>query len=337
MDMETNVMRVARAPLFWSTGAVRRGSRFNAWRDMVSDTHLAWDLPSRRKSAFEARLEQQNFGAARIIYCECDPCSGSRTGLQISRTHDEYIGVLHVLQGREMIRQGGREAVLSPGDFCIWDSRQPIAFDIASDSGLRKLTILFPRSILPVCSPTFDDHIGQVISGASGSGALFAEHIRVLARQCGHIPEAHISSVTAATMDLLATAILPHPKTTKYVQGYENEYASCHGVKFDRARKYLAQHLTDPRLSPARIAEAVAVSTRQLHRMFAEAGVSVERTIWTERLKLCRDQLIQRAQEPVSSVAFRCGFNDAAHFSRAFRQHFGVSPREFRKNELDSE
>lgn len=330
-------MRAARAPAFWSTGALPHGSRFNAWRDMVSDTHLTWELPSRRTSAFEAKLEQQYFGAARIIYCECDPCSGSRTGLQISRTNDEYIGILHVMQGKEMIRQRGREAVLRPGDFCIWDSRQPIAFEVAADCSLKKLTILLPRSLLSASLPAVDNHIGQVISGASGSGALFAEHIRVLAAHCGKVPETHIPSVTAATMDLLATAILPDQSPAKRSHIEEDGRAFCSGSKLQRAEQFLALHLTDPLLSPARIAQAVAVSTRQLHRIFAEAGMSVERMIWTERLKLCREQLLEHVGEPVSSIAFRCGFNDAAHFSRAFRQHFGESPREHRKRAVEAE
>jgi len=32
----------------------------------------------------------------------------------------------------------------------------------------------------------------------------------------------------------------------------------------------------------------------------------------------------------VSEIAFGLGFNDAAHFSRAFRVRFGASPREWR-------
>ncbi|MBY0392835.1 MAG: AraC family transcriptional regulator, partial [Novosphingobium sp.] len=30
-------------------------------------------------------------------------------------------------------------------------------------------------------------------------------------------------------------------------------------------------------------------------------------------------------------VAFELGFNDSAYFARAFRQRFGVSPREWRR------
>jgi acetamidase/formamidase len=38
------------------------------------------------------------------------------------------------------------------------------------------------------------------------------------------------------------------------------------------------------------------------------------------------------AQLSISEISFRWGFNDAAHFSRAFREHFGVAPRSLRAN-----
>ena len=33
----------------------------------------------------------------------------------------------------------------------------------------------------------------------------------------------------------------------------------------------------------------------------------------------------------VSDIAFSWGFNDAAHFSRAFKERFRVTPKEFRQ------
>ena len=51
----------------------------------------------------------------------------------------------------------------------------------------------------------------------------------------------------------------------------------------------------------------------------------------TERLTV-RDLLEPRlAGRPVAEIAYGRGFNDAAHFSRAFRERFGCSPREWRQ------
>ncbi|MFI9328123.1 helix-turn-helix domain-containing protein [Kitasatospora sp. NPDC052868] len=41
-----------------------------------------------------------------------------------------------------------------------------------------------------------------------------------------------------------------------------------------------------------------------------------------------------RARDPIHAVAARWGFTSAAAFSRAFRQEYGSSPREYRQNAL---
>jgi AraC-like DNA-binding protein len=55
-------------------------------------------------------------------------------------------------------------------------------------------------------------------------------------------------------------------------------------------------------------------------------------TIWAQRLEACRRELgdPQQGHRSISDIAFGWGFNDAAHFSRAFRERFGLSPREWR-------
>ena len=58
-----------------------------------------------------------------------------------------------------------------------------------------------------------------------------------------------------------------------------------------------------------------------------------------ERLKLDEQEGVQvgegeedarQAGRGVSEIAFAWGFNDASHFSRAFKQRFGMSPKEYR-------
>ncbi len=41
--------------------------------------------------------------------------------------------------------------------------------------------------------------------------------------------------------------------------------------------------------------------------------------------------------ETLMKIALSCGFNSAAHFTRSFRNHFGVSPREYRRALLGGE
>lgn len=51
-----------------------------------------------------------------------------------------------------------------------------------------------------------------------------------------------------------------------------------------------------------------------------------------QRPDLARRELSDplHASRSVSDIAFACGFNDAAHFSRSFRARFGCAPRVLR-------
>ena len=80
-------------------------------------------------------------------------------------------------------------------------------------------------------------------------------------------------------------------------------------------------------LSRAALAGAANLSLRQLDRLFqAHLGTSVERFYLGLRLDRARE-LLRQTSLPVVEVALATGFGSASHFSRSFRDRFGLSPR----------
>ena len=74
------------------------------------------------------------------------------------------------------------------------------------------------------------------------------------------------------------------------------------------------------------LATAVGISTRQLARLFvSETGLTPSAFLRDARLAQSR-WLMETTNQSLSHIATETGFADAAHFSRAFRQRFGVSP-----------
>lgn len=100
-----------------------------------------------------------------------------------------------------------------------------------------------------------------------------------------------------------------------------------------RLRRYALAHLDDPALSPRAVALASYVSVRQLHRLFAAEGVTFGGWVREQRLRRCRDDLAdpRLGQLSVAEIAARHGFRSAAHFARAFRARYGVTPAEHRR------
>src|SRR5260370_42427844 len=92
-----------------------------------------------------------------------------------------------------------------------------------------------------------------------------------------------------------------------------------------------------PDLTPARVAELEGISERYLQKLFEGSGSSFTHYLRERRLQRTSAELSNPAEahHSISEIAFRNGFNDSAHFSRAFRHRFGWSPREFRQQELE--
>lgn len=78
------------------------------------------------------------------------------------------------------------------------------------------------------------------------------------------------------------------------------------------------------------VAEESGVSNRQLERLFKRyLDVTPQKYLMSLRLAKGR-QLLQETEMSVTEVTLACGFENPSHFSRLYRQTFGVTPREQR-------
>jgi AraC-like DNA-binding protein len=69
-------------------------------------------------------------------------------------------------------------------------------------------------------------------------------------------------------------------------------------------------------------------------------GKTIRRTFDRGFLDLLRDRRLEEARlllritdQPVTQIAFSCGFTDSNYFSTVFRQHAGMAPRNYRNLE----
>jgi transcriptional regulator GlxA family with amidase domain len=93
-------------------------------------------------------------------------------------------------------------------------------------------------------------------------------------------------------------------------------------------RRMLTQmeaHIEEP-LGRAELARASGISLRQLERQCRQwLGTGIAEAYLQVRLERAAE-LLRSTNLPVSEVALACGFCTASHFSRRFRELFGVTP-----------
>ncbi len=82
--------------------------------------------------------------------------------------------------------------------------------------------------------------------------------------------------------------------------------------------------------STLELAEHLGISRRQLERLFKKYLQAVPSRYYLDlRLQEARKRL-RESDQPVGNIALAVGFSSGAHFSTAYRNHFGLTPREER-------
>lgn len=106
-------------------------------------------------------------------------------------------------------------------------------------------------------------------------------------------------------------------------------HASLHTVLFQSARRHL---LSDLSVTPelVSLANAVGTNTKRLNEAFRKcAGVTVFEYLREERMReacaLLRDTMLE-----VQAIALGLGFSSGANFATAFKDRYGLSPRDYR-------
>lgn len=103
----------------------------------------------------------------------------------------------------------------------------------------------------------------------------------------------------------------------------------------EQAISYIENHLTEA-ITVEEVAQAAGYSYYHLTRQFsAILGESVGSYIKKRRLAEAAQKLLH-SQDKVITIALTAGFESAEAFSRAFKQVYQVSPRDYRKNQLST-
>jgi AraC-like DNA-binding protein len=238
-------------------------------------------------------------------------------------SHDAYLAIV-LLSGDYVLEQDGNEAVLQPGDLAIFDATRPHRIHCPGD--FAKLILSIPRPLLRERMAGVERCAALRISGAGGIGAVASSFVRSCSLNAGALAAHESSALAEHAVDLLTLAAAS-------VRPAAFSLSKSRAATMARVKTLIEELLPDFTLDTAMIARRAGLSPRYLNGLFGDEGTSLMRHVWRRRLERCAKDLCdpRRAGERVAEIAFRWGFNDASHFSRAFKQRFGCAPGEFRQ------
>jgi AraC-like DNA-binding protein len=305
------------------TVATRIARNISDFRAAVNDSFVPLQVSSTHPDRFRGMIRGAGIDEVHVSDVRASSHVVERTPELIARGDRPYFKVSLMLAGTGLLIQDDREAVLSPGDLAVYDTSRP--YSLVFDQDFRTMVVMFPRHLLTLPP----DMVGQLtavrISGSEGLGSVVAPYLTQLAGNLDQLAGSTGARLAHSALDLVATVFARE-------LDLDGESADPHRALMQRIRGHIDRNLASTDLGPASIAAAHFISTRHLHGLFQEQGTTVSTWIRTRRLEQCRRDLVDPilADRPVAAIAARWGFVDAAHFSRAFKSTYGVSPSEFR-------
>jgi len=305
-----------------STRDVPPREKLGFWQDSL------WRLCGKLRTntevddSFWGTIEYAMIGDVRIAKLAAGRHCIVRTPNVVTDDNGGFLKVAVQLKGTSCLEQGSRRVVLSPREWCVYDTRQP--YRITVPQGTEQLIAIVSRESVMTRRTHLEDLLVRKFSGKTGMGKLALQFMVSAFDEIPVIsPEAEWE-IAGAISGLMRLTMLD-------ASGIQAE-VSLRQVWRDRIKSYIVGHLRDPDLSISQIASALNCTKRYVHKVFQPEGASVSEWILRMRLARCREDLRNpaRAGASITEIAYSWGFNNPAHFSKAFKEEFAISPRFFR-------
>ncbi len=284
-------------------------------------------IPPKDNNIFNDILIYPWRNGMRLSPIRSNPVCLSRMREPIKSTHDCY-NVILLTSGQYKLEQSGREVFLKPGELTLYDVTQPHRITIPDQ--FSKILISIPRSILRHRVTNINDLKATRISTNQGIGAVVASFIYSVVNQLHMLDQGQYMELADHVVELFALS-------TTSLNDQCGSIRLHSSLVLMRVKAYIHHHLGDSELDSSRIAGGVGLSVRYLNNLFSKESTSLMQYVTQQRLELSRRYLAKRIyeKESITTIAMRCGFNNMAHFSRVFKQAYGLSPRAYRQAKMD--
>ncbi|HEY3684402.1 MAG TPA: helix-turn-helix domain-containing protein [Streptosporangiaceae bacterium] len=308
----------------WSVRGLTHGDE--SWQRIVARTTaapFALTVTHPDSAGYRGEVVRQWFSDISLTRIQCDPCAAS-TAQDFAPVADEAFAV-RISSGTEVVHFRDRRIRLRPGDTIILTRTSGQAL-IQTLGRLRNQCLTVPFAALAECGVkrrTLPDCLVFSATGATPVQRVFSGYVAQLDDMMVPMPERGAIAVRNAAIELLAaTLTTPDPRTSP---------PPLPVLRLAMGR-YIDSHLEYGDLSAKQLASTHGISVRTVHRLFAETGESLGDVVRRRRLARARAELAASHDTTITAIAARWGFADASHFSRLFKECYGMSPRDYRVN-----
>ena len=305
-----------------STDFVSPCERVSYWSDWIDRMFFGLQSDVYGDTGFDGHMATEQAGDVVLTRLEANRHRVLKSDRQ---AHDGDVGYLKIVapyRGTAGVEQKGRQAWVSPGEWSIYDTTD--SYRVANPVRVEHLIVMVPKAPLVERGLPLDRLTAQRLGAGGGISRLALQAMRGAWQELPSISPSAARGVGESIMQLVQLSLLE-------LAGRDSAPTQREALR-ERIKQLVARRLGDPQLSVDAIALELNCSRRQLYNAFCDEPDGVAGYVLAQRLEACRRDIEDRRLDATSitELAMRRGFNHPAHFSRAFKARFCITPSEWR-------
>ncbi|MDO5668222.1 MAG: AraC family transcriptional regulator [Alcaligenaceae bacterium] len=290
--------------------------RYQYWNDVVTKRcAVASHKPLGSEQDFHAFFKASTIDDIQLCEMSASSHTWKREKHHIKNHNSGEFLLAAVNSGKAILQQDDKEVFVKEGGLVLYDTAKPFRILLEPES---ILLLRIPRDKIINTSHHAENCILETIAPNNPVTALFINTIKELST----IKLSELSTVTQAQ---LVDSLLGLLGATLDIHCSAKDNSLQDDI-FINAKKTLIKLSQEPQVSLDEVANALGVSSRHLTRIFARHGLSPIKWLWDYRLDQAYNLIKKNPKLSMTEIALNTGFNDSAHFSKAFSKKFGISP-----------
>ncbi len=252
--------------------------------------------------------------AGYVIYSGAN--SYKSTVINILNRH-ENVEILYFKEGAGKVRNGSEIYEVKGGDIAVVNTN--CIHCVYTDTQLSYYYLITDKYFLLENDIDTGSIVFKSIVSDNKTAKLFENVISSYEKK----EKFAVACIRASILELFVNLVLNYIDDKKK----SNRGANSHMIA---ALEYIELNLGKT-LTVDKIASAAGYSKYHFIRVFKQTtGYTVFTFINMRRCEFAR-VLLERGENSISEIGEKCGFTDISHFSKTFKHHIGMSPREYKQ------
>lgn len=300
---------------------VEQGMRARTWDIAVRSAFPGLSAEFSDSGESFGSINRTKMGAGEFFEIDSPPVDVVHHANSAKESVQPHLSLMIQSKGSIRVSQAGQSYRLHEGDLCVIDEAK--SFRLIGEDSSKILFLRMCRAAALSRYPMLDKPFVTVFPANEPGTRLLGETLLSFSAAAGSLRELQRNAMMNAVIQMLGIA-----EPFSRIQAAPD-------WRVRRALDYIELNLSVAGLTAEAVARDQRISRRRLDQLMHEAfGHSIASHLWSRRLEQAAADLrdSNRSDQSIAQIAFANGFEDAAHFTRAFKRRFSVTPGQWRLN-----